>query len=100
MSRHQACWRPFGKDITVYQDAITSNLGRWVTNNVERVNPESAEYLRAFFFEEADITEEYPWLCKYMGRSLDEFMVTRFAAAMAVVGIVLSALGLASLPHP
>ena len=88
------------KDIEVYQESITSFLGRWVTNNVERLAPKSPEDLRGLFFEDTGIAEDYPRFTRIMGNSLDEFMATRFAAAMAIVGIVLSAIGLADSSTP
>ena len=90
----------FGKEIEVYQERITSFLGRWVTNNVERLAPRSPEDLRGLFFEDTGVAEDYPRFTRIMGNSLDEFMATRFAAAMAIVGIVLSAIGLADSTTP
>ena len=88
------------KDIEVYQESITSALGRWVTNNVERVAPRSTEDLRYLFFDETSFVEDYPRFCRFFGTSMDEFMVTRFAAAMALLGIVLSALSIADASRP
>ena len=44
----------------------------------------------------SELQETYPRMTKAFGRNLNEFMSTRFAAAMAIVNIVLSAMALAN----
>ena len=96
-------WEAFkvflGKDMQVYQDSISSALGKWVTNNSSRLAPDEFG-LRALFHEGPKFEEEYPKVTKYLGKSLDEFMATRFAAAMAIVGIIINAFGIHEATSP
>ncbi len=81
-------------------EGITSALGRWVTNKAGTIPEESEMFGNLFAEASTTLEEDYPKLVKYLGRSMDEFMVTRFAAALSIVGIVLSALGLADSSTP
>lgn len=56
--------------------------------------------MEAFLFDEPAFEDQYPRLCNFFGRSMDEFMTTRFAAVMSIIGIVLSAIGLADSTTP
>ena len=53
-----------------------------------------SEDLHGVFLEEIGIAEDYPRFTKIISNSLEKFMATRVSAAMAIVGIVLSALGM------
>ena len=77
-------------------------MRRWVTNSVERVSARTlATYdLRGLFYQESTFAEEYPRFTKLMGKNLDKFMGTHFAAFMATAGIILSALGIAYTTSP
>ena len=89
------------KDIVANQRTLTTFFGRWVTNNVERVSPRAPIDLGGLFFEEAEVSlEDYPRFCKYFGNGLREFMATRFAAAMAILGVILSVIGIVESTTP
>ena len=57
---------------------------------------EAPSDLEIIFNNATDLEAAYPRLTKAFGRNLDEFMATRFAAALAIVNIVLSAISLAN----
>ena len=84
------------KDISASQDAISSVFGRWLARNSSTPKPIWADQIIYEAIDhEAAFEAEYPRLVKLVGKNLDEFMATRFAAAMAVVGMVFSAISLA-----
>ena len=85
----------FGKELSVSIDTVTSGFSKWIARNGNyTASVEGMAVLEEMeHFEEFDV--RYGTMVKYFGRNLEEFMATRFAAAMAIVGIVLSALSLA-----
>ena len=91
----------FGKEITSSQEAISSVFGRWIACNSNIPRPSDLEILFDGAVDyEAQFEAEYPRLTQAFGRNVEEFMATCFAAAMAVVGIVLSAIALANSKTP
>ena len=87
----------FGKEIAASQELIGSEFGRWIARNHSTPTPSDLEILFNETVDfEAQFEETFPRLTTAFGRNLSEFMATRFAAAMAVVGIVLSAISLAN----
>ena len=84
----------FGKELTASMDSVTSSFSKWIV-----CNENSAALEGMALLEELQGIQELDAKCstmiKYFGRNLEEFMATRFAAAMAIVGIVLRALSLA-----
>ena len=53
-------------------------------------------FLDKYLYGSTDLEADYPRFTKAFGRNLDEFMATRFGAALAIVNIVLSAINLAN----
>ncbi|XP_070534774.1 uncharacterized protein [Ptychodera flava] len=97
----------FGSEIKMSINSMTSNFGRWVLRNSSTpptsvaVDAEVAMNMAEGAFTEDFIFEvQYPRLCKLFGRNLGEFMATRFAAAMAIFGIVLSGIALGESHDP
>jgi hypothetical protein len=90
----------FGKEISASQDAIGSAFGRWIARNSSTPKPTDLDILFGAVDHEAEFKATYPRLAKAVGRNLEEFMATRFAAAMAIVGIVLSAISLKNSSTP
>ena len=91
----------FGKEITSSQETITSVFGRWIARNSTTPKPTDLEILFDGAIDyEARFEAQFPRLTKAFGRNLEEFMATRFAAAMAIVGIVLSAIAVANSKTP
>ncbi|XP_070567575.1 uncharacterized protein [Ptychodera flava] len=84
----------FGADMRLQTEQINSIFGRWIAEQTGARMPNEIEMLtrqeRMATFE-----YQYPRVCKMFGRNLEEFMATRFAAFMSVVGIGLAVLGLA-----
>lgn len=91
----------FGKEITSSQETITSVFGRWIARNSTTPKPTDLEILFDGAIDyEARFEAQFPHLTKAFGRNLEEFMATRFAAAMAIVGIVLRAIAVANSKTP
>lgn len=88
--------KPMG---SVYEDAAVkyeSSLAKWMLGRGTYVEPTALQIL----FDGALSSNDMPVLSKIFGRNLDEFLATRFAAAFAVVGIVLSACELSKSAEP
>ena len=91
----------FEKEITSSQVAISSVFGRWIVHNSKTPRPSDLQILFGEVVDHAAQFEaQYPRLTKVFGRNIEEFMATRFSAAMAVVGIVSSAIALGNSETP
>ena len=91
----------FEKEITSSQVAISSVFGRWIVRNSKTPRPSDLQILFGEVVDHAAQFEaQYPRLTKVFGRNLEEFMATRFSAAMAVVGIVSSGIALGNSETP
>ena len=84
----------FGKELTASMDSVTSSFSKWIVRNENSAAIEGMALLEELQGMQ-ELDGKYSTMVKYFGRNLEEFMATRFAAAMAIVGIVLSALSLA-----
>ena len=83
----------FYKDLSVASDTLNSTFGKWLIRNASA--PGLSE--TAIAMEKAadvEFEEAFPRVTKIFGRNLSEFMATRFAAAMSIIGIVLSSISL------
>ena len=90
----------FGKELSVSVDTVTSSFSKWIAHNGNYASSlEGIAVLEEFqHIEQFELRNST--MVRYFGRNLEEFMATRFAAAMAIVGIVLSALALADSTSP
>lgn len=70
--------------------SLTNGFVRWLARG-NTVSTVEAALLEA----EGVAVEDFNMVTKFFGRSLDEFLATRLGAALAVVGLVLSAVNLA-----
>ena len=78
------------KAVDETEQFYSSGLSKWL------VNKGAAKYSKgSVVLLESDTELQETRLTKALGRNLDEFMATRFAAALAIVNIVLSAMALA-----
>lgn len=80
--------KPFGD---TYADAAVnyqSSFCKWMLSRGKYVKPTQMQAL----FDGALSAEDIPAVSRIFGRNLDEFLATRFSAALAIVGIVLSAI--------
>ncbi|XP_070534784.1 uncharacterized protein [Ptychodera flava] len=97
----------FGAEIKLSINSVTSNFGRWILRNSSTpttsvaVDAEVAMNMaEGLITQDLALEVQYPRLCKIFGRNLGEFMATRFAAAMAIFGIVLSGIALGESHDP
>lgn len=85
------------KDVSASQDACCSVFERWIARNSSYEKPSIVDQMLFNAIDhEAEFEVQYPRLVKMVGRNMEEFMATRFAAAMSIVSIVLSAISLAN----
>ena len=82
-----------GFEAIEYPEQFFSNgFAKWLIEE----GTETPTFMEVLFNNATDLEAAYPRLTKAFGRNLDEFMATRFAAALAIVNIVLSAINLAN----
>ena len=82
-----------GFELIEYPEQFFSNgFAKWLIKE----GTEAPTFMEVLFENATDLEAAYPRLTKAFGRNLDEFMATRFAAALAIVNIVLSAINLAN----
>ena len=89
----------FWKDVSYTSHTLNSTFGRWLIRNANAEGLDAA----GIALEKAGNLEfevAYPRLTAVFGRNMSEFMCTRFAALMSVVGIVLSAISLSNSKSP